>query len=104
MLLSRNGARAHTMHSFTHAHLYVLPTATDDKIECYVDENGPTDNPNNIYKCSKTETCCTESGLPSCCREKPTGDAAWEQVRKGGHGGMLNVYGIFSYRVLIWVF
>lgn len=63
---------------------WVHSQATDDRIECYLDENMAKDNPNNIYRCSKTEKCCKEGGLPSCCSEKPTSVAAWEQAKLWG--------------------
>ncbi|KAG0728760.1 hypothetical protein GWK47_031825 [Chionoecetes opilio] len=55
-----------------------------DKIECYSDVDGSKDDPNNIYNCNKAEKCCHESGLPSCCTEKPTEVAVWEQVQLWG--------------------
>lgn len=72
--------------------------AIDDKYECIKDEDGPKDNPNNLYKCNKGEKCCHEGGLPSCCTEKPTEMAAWEQAQLWGTlAGMIIVLAI-----LVW--
>jgi len=64
--------------------LVTLLSAADgrkkDMIECLADLEGPNDDPNNIYHCNKLQTCCHESGVPSCCQEKDVSVAAWEQV------------------------
>lgn len=52
----------------------------ESKKECFADLNGPKDDPNNIYKCADSEKCCQEGGEPTCCREKDTDVAIWDQV------------------------
>ncbi|XP_069985917.1 uncharacterized protein [Penaeus vannamei] len=61
-----------------------LALPVESKKECFADLNGPKDDPNNIYKCADSEKCCQEGGEPTCCREKDTDVAIWDQVKLWG--------------------
>jgi len=53
-------------------------------LDCPVDEAIGLDDPNNVYSCKATETCCTKKLKPACCATKPTADAIIEQVELWG--------------------
>ena len=41
-----------------------------DVIDCPVDEALGIDDPNNVFTCKNTETCCTVDTKPACCAEQ----------------------------------
>ncbi len=46
------------------------PPGSDPVRDCPVDPNGDMDDPNNLFTCLDSETCCTVDLQPACCAKK----------------------------------
>eukprot|EP00095_Tigriopus_kingsejongensis_P009771 maker-scaffold1182_size56756-snap-gene-0.9 protein:Tk09771 transcript:maker-scaffold1182_size56756-snap-gene-0.9-mRNA-1 annotation:"PREDICTED: uncharacterized protein LOC100897291" len=57
-------------------------TTTEKSVhDCFVDENGDKDDPNNIFTCDEGQSCCTVDLNPACCASKDIEEEIMDQVK-----------------------
>jgi hypothetical protein len=61
-----------------------VSTSCHDRCPGTVREAEGEEDPNTVFSCQETETCCTKMLKPACCAEKPMDEAVQEQITLWG--------------------